>query len=62
MSCDNERLHEIFAKVGTILSVKVVRNIDGSSRGYGFVQFETEELADAAMDAFHDKIVDGNKL
>lgn len=62
MSCDNERFHEIFAKVGTILSVKVVRNIDGSSRGYGFVQFETEELADAAMDAFHDKIVDGNKL
>ncbi|XP_078181164.1 polyadenylate-binding protein 7-like [Carex rostrata] len=62
LSCDNERLHEIFAKVGTILSVKVVRNIDGSSRGYGFVQFETEELADTAMDAFHDKIIDGNKL
>ncbi|KAF3324431.1 polyadenylate-binding protein 7 isoform X2 [Carex littledalei] len=62
LSCDNERLDEIFAKVGTVLSVKVVRNIDGSSRGYGFVQFETEELADAAIVAFHDKIVDGNKL
>ncbi|KAJ3705547.1 hypothetical protein LUZ61_009252 [Rhynchospora tenuis] len=62
LSCDNARLYEIFANIGTVLSVKVVRNTDGSSRGYGYVQFESRELADAAIDALNGTVVDGNKL
>ncbi|KAJ4760516.1 Polyadenylate-binding protein [Rhynchospora pubera] len=62
LSCDNARLYEIFANIGTVLSVKVVRNADRSSRGYGYVQFESRELADAAIHALNGTVVDGNKL
>jgi polyadenylate-binding protein len=62
LSCDDEKLDGMFSKVGKILSAKVARNNDGSSRGYGFIQFESKENADAAIDAFHDTIVDGKKM
>ncbi|KAJ3677053.1 hypothetical protein LUZ60_002777 [Juncus effusus] len=62
LSADDTRLYEIFEKIGSILRVKVKRNDDGSSRGYGFVQFTTKELADAAITSIDGTIVDGKEL
>lgn len=43
-------LHDLFQKFGKILSSKVVMSEDGKSKGYGFVQFESEESANAAIE------------
>ncbi|MED6182125.1 hypothetical protein PIB30_025678 [Stylosanthes scabra] len=49
-SIDNAGLHDLFQKYGNILSSKVVMSEDGKSKGYGFVQFESEESANAAIE------------
>lgn len=49
-SVDNASLQELFSKFGDILSCKVARNEDGTSRGYGFVQFTSQESADASIE------------
>ncbi|XP_045794098.1 polyadenylate-binding protein 7-like [Trifolium pratense] len=48
-SINNSGLEDMFKKFGNILSSKVVMSEDGKSKGYGFVQFETEESANTAI-------------
>ncbi|KOM34597.1 hypothetical protein LR48_Vigan02g074700 [Vigna angularis] len=49
-SIDNAVLHDLFQKYGNVLSSKVVVYDDGKSKGYGFVQFESEESANSAIE------------
>jgi polyadenylate-binding protein len=43
-------LHDAFKLFGTLLSVKVATDRAGLSKGYGFVHFDTEAAAKAAID------------
>ncbi|POO01840.1 Splicing factor-like protein [Trema orientale] len=56
-SIDNAGLHDMFKKFGYILSCKVAKYEDGKSRGYGFVQFDSEESANAAIEKLNGSIV-----
>lgn len=47
-SIDNKALHDTFNVFGNILSCKVAME-DGSSKGYGFVHYETAEAAENAI-------------
>jgi polyadenylate-binding protein len=47
-SIDNKALHDTFSVFGNILSCKVAME-DGSSKGYGFVHYETAEAAENAI-------------
>ncbi|CAK9140445.1 unnamed protein product [Ilex paraguariensis] len=49
-SIDNVKLQEVFQEFGNILSCKVAMYDDGKSKGYGFVQFESDESANAAIE------------
>lgn len=53
-------LERMFSPFGAILSCKVVEE-NGQSKGFGFVQFDTEQSAVAAR-ALHGSMVDGKKL
>ncbi|KAG8656439.1 polyadenylate-binding protein 4-like isoform X2 [Manihot esculenta] len=60
-SIDSARLESMFCKFGTILSCKVVEEY-GKSKGFGFVQFDSENSALAARTALHDTMLEGKKL
>lgn len=59
-SIDSVKLQEMFQKFGDIVSCKVVTSDDGKSRGYGFVQFDSEASAKAAIEKLNGS-ADGGK-
>ncbi|KAL4199934.1 hypothetical protein AMTRI_Chr03g147240 [Amborella trichopoda] len=60
-SINNVGLQNIFMKFGRILSCKVATGQDGRSKGYGFVQYESEEDANNALQNLHCTIVKENE-
>ena len=49
-SVDNNSLAEFFGQIGKVLSASVILDRDtGRSRGFGFVEFETEKDATEAI-------------
>jgi nucleolin len=55
-------LREAFGQAGTVMSVKIPLNDMGKSRGIGFVEMGTDEEAQAAIDMFHEKDIDGRTI
>ncbi|KAI4386984.1 hypothetical protein MLD38_004853 [Melastoma candidum] len=60
-SINSSCLHSIFGEFGTILSCKVAEE-NGRSKGFGFVQFDSEESALKALNALHDTTLEGKKI
>lgn len=58
-SLDDEKLEEVFAKYGKILSAKVMKDPTGNSKGFGFVAFEEPEAAERAVDEMNEVDVPG---
>ncbi|CAM8910421.1 unnamed protein product [Rhodiola kirilowii] len=61
-SVDHEKLEDKFKEFGNILSCKVGTSEDGSSKGYGFVQFETEDAANSAIKMVNGADFHGKKI
>ena len=52
-STTNEELEKLFSSEGSVTSAKVIRRLDGKSKGFGFVEMETEEEASKAMERYN---------
>lgn len=51
-----DELREHFEKCGRVKSVKIITDkMSGKSKGFGFVEMETAEEANAAIQALHEK-------
>ncbi|CAL9135662.1 unnamed protein product, partial [Musa textilis] len=61
-SVDNGKLYEMFSNFGTILSCKVATDEGGKSKGFGFVQFDSQESANSAIENLHDSLFDGKTI
>lgn len=60
---DSDKLREIFSEFGEIKDAHVaVDKFTNRSRGFGFVEFATEEAAMAAIDALNEKEVEGRPI
>jgi cold-inducible RNA-binding protein len=58
---DNLAAH--FASCGTVASAKVVTDREsGRSRGFGFVEFENDAEADAAVEKLNNSDLDGRQI
>ncbi|XP_050234323.1 uncharacterized protein LOC126682630 [Mercurialis annua] len=60
-SVDSAGLHRLFSKYGNVLSCKIVEE-NGKSKGFGFVQFDSEDSALTARTALHDTVLKEKKL
>jgi polyadenylate-binding protein len=54
---DSRMLNDTFSQFGNILSCKVATDDTGSSRGFGFVQYETKEAADNAIEKVNGNLI-----
>ncbi|XP_043942154.1 polyadenylate-binding protein 4-like [Protopterus annectens] len=59
---DDEKLQLLFDKYGPTVSVKVMRDQDGKSKGFGFVSFERPEDAQNAIACMNGKKINGKEL
>ena len=62
-SVTDEELSQMFAEFGTVEYAQVrVDRESGRSRGFGFVEMDTDAAAEAAIAALNGKEVDGRRL
>ena len=60
---DQKSLYDTFSAFGNILSCKVVCERDGvTSKGYGFVHFETKEMAERAIEKVNGMMLNGKQV
>jgi len=60
---NNDQLKELFDPFGNVVSASVIMDRDtGRSKGFGFVEMETEQEAQAAITGLSGKEVDGRTI
>ncbi|XP_062097417.1 polyadenylate-binding protein 2-like [Humulus lupulus] len=59
---DHKALHDTFSSFGNILSCKVATDASGQSKGYGFVQFDSEESAQSAIDKLNGMLLNDKQV
>uniref|UniRef100_A0A4W4HNK1 Polyadenylate-binding protein n=1 Tax=Electrophorus electricus TaxID=8005 RepID=A0A4W4HNK1_ELEEL len=59
---DDEKLKEVFSKYGHAMSIRVMTDDGGKSRGFGFVSFERHEDAQKAVDEMNGKELNGKLI
>ncbi|XP_007230879.2 polyadenylate-binding protein 1b [Astyanax mexicanus] len=59
---DDEKLKEVFSKYGNSMSIRVMTDDSGKSRGFGFVSFERHEDAQKAVDEMNGKELNGKLI
>ena len=56
-------MKELFSSVGTVVSAKIIMDRDtGQSKGFGFVEMDSEEAANEAKTKLHDSDLGGRKI
>jgi polyadenylate-binding protein len=59
---DDEELKKLFSHFGTITSARVMKDTNGKSRCFGFVNFKSPESAAAAVEKLNGTTVNGDKV
>lgn len=59
---DSMKLQDLFSGFGTIISCKVAVSSDGESKGFGFVQFDSEQSVKSAIESLNGTIVEGKEM
>lgn len=60
---DERRLQELFEAIGPVDSVSVVRDqMTGRARGFAFVEMQTDEGAQSAIQKLNETEVDGRRI
>lgn len=62
-SLRDEALGDMFAQAGTVVSASVILDrMSGRSKGFGFVEMSSDAEAQAAIDMFNGKEIEGRPL
>jgi len=56
-------LEQLFSQFGTVQSAQIIQDREtGRSKGFGFVEMDTEAQAQAAIEGLHEREHDGRRL
>ena len=58
----SEEFRELANKFGSVKGTRLVRGRSGESRGFGFIEYATEESRKACIEALNNKEFKGHKL
>lgn len=59
----NDALADMFQNFGTVTSCRIITDRDtGSSKGFGFVEMESDDEARAAIEGANGQVLDGRNL
>ena len=62
-SATSEALEQMFIEFGTVVSAQVIQDRDtGRSKGFGFVEMQSDDAAQRAIAGMHDKDMGGRNL
>lgn len=62
-SVNDQQLADLFAAAGTVVSAKVIIDREmNRSKGFGFVEMDSEEAAKKAIELMNNKEVDGRTI
>ncbi len=62
-SVTSETLEQMFLEFGTVVSAQVIQDRDtGRSKGFGFVEMQTDDAAQRAIGGMNEKDLDGRRL
>ncbi len=62
-SVRDAQLEDLFKQAGTVVSAKIITDkMTGQSKGFGFVEMESDEEAQKAIDMFNNYELDGRKI
>ncbi len=61
-SITGEELAEVFSEAGKVVSSDVITDNRNRSKGFGFVEMESEEEAKKAMEMFESKEIKGRPI
>ncbi len=60
---EEQAIESVFGEAGPVDSVRLMRDqATGQSRGFAFVEMQTEEAAQAAIDRFNGQELEGRRL
>lgn len=59
---DQKALHDTFSAFGNILSCKIATDQTGQSKGYGFVQYDSEEGAQKAIEKLNGMLLNDKQV
>ena len=59
---DSKSIYDTFVQFGTIISAKVATDSSGASKGYAFVQFDSADAAQNAIDKVNGMELAGKKV
>jgi polyadenylate-binding protein len=61
-SIDHKALFDTFSQFGNILSCKIELDENNESRGYGYIQFATQEAGERAINKVNGMMLNGKKV
>ncbi|MGA0039321.1 MAG: RNA recognition motif domain-containing protein [Pirellulales bacterium] len=62
-SVTSESLEQMFLEFGTVTSAQVIQDRDtGRSKGFGFVEMQSDDAAQRAINGMHERQLDGRPL
>ena len=56
---DEKKLEEVFQKLGTVVSTRILRDQSGNTKKVGFVRMETQEMCEKVIAQVHNKPLEG---
>lgn len=59
---DQKELSSLFSEFGNIKSCKLEVYANGESRGFGYVQFEKQDSAKAAIEKLNKRVINGKEI